>query len=213
MKSEKLILAMVLAGVLAGGIFAQEDLHKHKPFDMLLGLNLGIGVTPNIGDLPSALVDMRIPKGNYAMIYDFGLTYDFYFFNWLSFNTGLLVHPDIYLLLDQDLSGVDEITDIAASPFCVTIPLGIHVNVTNVEWLYVGIGLNLNIPVFGLFDELGNINTKGDFFVGLPTDIGFDFMKPGGGGGRFFFRITPEFHEKGTAIPIGFIWQIYNWKL
>jgi hypothetical protein len=54
---------------------------------------------------------------------------------------------------------------------------------------------------------------KGDFFVGLPIDIGFDSVKPGRGGGRFFFRITPEFHKKGVAVPIGFIWQIYNWKI
>jgi hypothetical protein len=213
------LLVLVLASVLAGGIFAQEggeqstDLHKHQPFDMLLGLNLGLGITPNVGDLLSVGSSNSIPKGNYAVIYDFGLTYDFYLFNWLSFNTGLLLHPDIYLLLDQDLDNIDSFTDIAATPLCVTIPLAAHVNIPKVEWLYAGIGLTLNIPVSGMFDGLAATDTKGDFFAGLPIDIGFDFVKPGKGGARLFFRITPEFHEKGTAVPIGFIWQIYNWKI
>jgi hypothetical protein len=47
----------------------------------------------------------------------------------------------------------------------------------------------------------------------LPIDFGFDFIKAGKGGSRFFFRVTPEFHKNGTTIPIGFIWQIYNWKI
>ncbi|MDR2634334.1 MAG: hypothetical protein LBC51_12050 [Treponema sp.] len=208
---KKLMLLLVLASVLASGLFAQED--KHQAFDMLLGLNLGSGITPNMGDLVSALNDKRIPKGNYAVASDWGLTYDFYLFNWLSFNTGLFVHPDVYLILDQDLHNVDDFTDIAASPVCLTIPLAAHVNIPKVEWLYAGLGLHLNIPVSGMFDGLAGVDTKGDFFVGLPIDIGFDFISPGRGGMRFFFRITPEFHEKGAAVPIGFIWQIYNWKI
>jgi hypothetical protein len=182
---------------------------------MLLGINAGMGITPNMGELFSEVSNNRIPKGNYAITFDFGLTYDFYLFNWLSFNTGLLLHPDIYLVLDQDFNNVDSFTDIAATPLCLTIPFAAHVNIPKVEWLYAGIGLSLNIPVTSMLDgtvDLG-VDTKGDFFVGLPIDIGFDFVKPGRGGGRFFFRITPEFHENGTAVPIGFMWQIYNWKL
>jgi hypothetical protein len=207
------VLALVLASVLGSGLFAQEYLHKHQPFDMLLGFNYGAGITPNIGELSEELSNSRIPQGNYAVLFDLGLTYDVYLFNFLSFNTGLLVHPDIYLILDQDLYGVDSFTDVAASPICVTIPLAAHVNIPKVEWLYAGIGVSLNFPIAGIFDEVAGIDTKGDFFVGLPIDIGFDFISPGKGGGRFFFRITPEFHERGTAVPIGFIWQIYNWKI
>jgi hypothetical protein len=126
---------------------------------------------------------------------------------------GLLLHPDVYIILDQELSNISSFTDIAASPLCLTIPLAAHVNIPNAEWLYAGIGLSLNIPVTGMFDGLAEVDTKGKFFAGLPIDVGFDFVKPGKGGGRFFFRITPEFHEKGIAVPIGFIWQIYNWKI
>jgi hypothetical protein len=212
---KKGLLILVLAAVVMGGVFAQDEtMHKHQPFDMLLGINFGIGITPNIGDL----FDTSIPKGNYAITWDFGLTYDFYLFNWLSFNTGILLHPDVYLILAQDIDNVDSFTDIAATPVCLTIPLAAHVNVPKVEWLYAGIGLSFNIPVLSILDGAdneitGGVDTKGDFFVGLPIDIGFDLVKAGKGGARFFFRITPEFHEKGTTIPIGFIWQIYNWRI
>jgi hypothetical protein len=216
--AKKRLLVVALASLLAGGVFAQEDMHRHQPFDMLLGLNTGMGITPNLGDWFSVF-DGRIPKGNYALTFDFGLTYDFYLFNWLSFNTGLLLHSDIYVVLKQDLDNIDSFTDVAATPLCLTIPLAAHVNIPKAEWLYAGIGLNLNIPIFGMLDGVAmevieeRIDTKGDFFVSLPIDIGFDYVKPGRGGGRFFFRITPEFHKNGTAVPIGFMWQIYNWKI
>ncbi|MDR1410979.1 MAG: hypothetical protein LBI91_02095 [Spirochaetaceae bacterium] len=212
-RTKKGLLVLVLASALAGGVFAQEAIHKHQPFDMLLGLNYGMGITPNIGDLFSAAGGGSIPKGNYALTFDFGLTYDFYIFNWLSVGTGLLLHPDIYLVLDQDLNNIDSFTDIAASPFCLTVPIAAHVNIPKLEWLYAGIGLSLNFPISGIFDGLAGIDTKGDFFAGLPIDIGFDFVRPGRGGMRFFFRVTPEFHEHGTTVPIGFIWQMYNWKI
>jgi hypothetical protein len=73
----------------------------------------------------------------------------------------------------------------------------------------VGAGVNLNIKALDLVKTV-----PGDpFFIGIPIDFGFDMIKPGKGGSRFFFRVTPEIHEKGTPIPIGFIWQIYNWKI
>ena len=223
--ARKVVLVLVLAGMLAGvggGVFAQDEdgeevVHKHKPFDMLLGLNYGMGVTPNIGELLSG--STSIPKGNYAFIVDVGLTYDFYLFYWLSFNTGFMLHEDTYLLLDQNFENTGKLSDILATPLCITIPIGAHFNIPKVEWLYAGISLTLNIPIASLLDSassgtgLEKVDTKGDFFVGLPIDIGFDFIKPGRGGGRFFFRITPEFHEKGTTVPIGFIWQLHNFKL
>jgi len=204
---KKILIVSVLAVIIAGGTFAQEE-HKHQPFDVLLGLNFGLGISPNIGQLFSS----DIPSGSYAIVFDFGLTGDFYLFNWLSFNTGLLLHPDIYLTLSRSVE-VDDFTDIAAAPLCLTIPIAAHINIPKVEWLYMGIGLNLNFPITGMFDSIADVDTKGDFFVGLPVDLGFDFIQSGSGGARFFFRVTPEIHEHGTAIPIGFIWQIYNWKV
>jgi hypothetical protein len=214
MKKAVLIFSLLLLGVMAFAQVTDEDVHKHQPFDMLLGLNLGVGISPNVGELVSSLSDQRLPKGNYAAIYDFGLTYDFYLFSWLSFSTGSLLHADMYIILDHDLKNVDKVTDIAAAPVCLTIPLMVHFNIPKVEWLYAGFGLNFNIPIMSMLDSVvSSIDTKGDPFVGLPIDIGFDFVKPGRGGGRFFFRITPEFHKNGTTLPIGFIWQIYNWKI
>jgi len=204
--AKKSLIVLVIAVVIAGEAFAQEE--KHQQFDVFMGLNLGMGVTPNAG----RLFTKDIPSGNYALTFDFGLTGDFYIFRWLSLNTGLLLHPDIYLTLDRDVE-VDDFTDIAATPLCLTVPLMMHINIPGAEWLYMGVGLNLNFPIAGMFDSIADVDTKGDFFVGLPIDIGFDFIKPGRGGARFFFRVTPEFHEHETAIPVGFVWQIYNWKL
>jgi hypothetical protein len=221
---KKVFAIITVAMVMSTVAFAQEEkpqqevnvqketVHKHKPSDMLLGLNFGLGLTSNIGDFFTTSGG-SMPKGNYAFTFDFGLTYDFYLFNWLSFNTGLLLHPDIYLILDQKLEEVGSFSDIASSPLCLTIPLASHVNVPKVEWLYAGIGLNLNIPITGMLDGSFGADTKGDFFIGLPIDIGFDFIRVGKGGGRFFFRIAPEFHKKGTVVPVGFIWQIWNWKI
>jgi len=205
------ILALALVwGMTGTRAFAQEE--KHQQFDVLMGLNWGMGITPNIGDVFS-IKDDKIPQGNYALVFDFGLTGDFYLLNWLSINTGLLLHPDLYVLLDQDFNTDKSFTDIAASPLCLTIPIMAHINVPKIEWLYTGIGLNFNFPIVGMLDSVMDIDTKGKFFIGLPIDLGFDFIKSGSGGMRFFFRVTPEFHEHGTAVPVGFIWQIWNWKL
>jgi hypothetical protein len=220
---KKKILVLVLAVSIGSGLFAQ----KYQPFDMLIGFNAGLGISPNFFGLidwassnsnnPGS--NSNIPKGNYALIFDVGLSYDFYLFNWLSFNSGLFLHPDIYLILDQDLSTAKSFSEVMSTPLCLTIPLMAHVNVPMLDWLYAGIGLSFNFPLLGMLDSLVKektdqaIDTKGSFFVGLPIDIGIDFVKPDGGGGRFFIRITPEFHEKGTAVPIGFIWQINNWRI
>ena len=215
---KNLVLVLFMVVLLAGRAFAQEE-NKHQSGDVLIGLNFGFGITPNMFGFFKNLDAGKIPQGNYAYIIDFGITGDFYIFNWLSVNTGLLLHHDIYVLLDRDISGDYGISDIAMAPLCLTIPISAHVNIPKVEWLYAGIGLNLNIPLMGMFDSTVksirgiDVDTKGDFFVGMPIDFGFDFIRPGKGGARFFFRITPEFHKKGTTVPIGFIWQIWNWKV
>jgi hypothetical protein len=208
--TRKAPLVVLLVFFIAGGVIAQE---KHQPFDMLLGFSAGAAMSPNIMGVFTYLSSDELSKGNYAITANIGFTYDFYLFYWLSLSTGLLFHEDLYLLLGRDYKNIDSITDIASSPVCLTIPVAAHVNIPRAEWLYAGLGLHLNIPVFGLFDGITGIDTKGDFFVGIPADIGFDFTKPEGGGGRFFFRITPEIHKGGTAFPIGFVAQINTWKL
>jgi hypothetical protein len=223
--------ALVVMGCLVlGAASAQENAassgHKHEPFDVLLGLNLGFGVSSNLFNTISAIASWQsgntLPEGAAAVTFDLGVTADFYLLNWLSFSSGLLLHPDIYLT-PKGLNLTDrpaKFTDIFATPLCLTIPFAAHVNIPTLEWLYVGLGLNLNLPLTSLLDSTGvaaaitRIDTKGKFFVGLPIDIGFDFVKPGSNGGaRLVFRITPEFHENGTAVPIGIMWQVWNWKL
>ena len=206
---KKGIFLLVLVVLITGGVFAQTGVHE--AFDMFIGLNLGLGISPNIFSLFN-LSDNVVRKGNYAITADFGVTYDFYLFPWLSFNSGVLLHPDLYSTLDVDLFNVDKFTDIMATPLCVTIPVMAHVNIPMVEWLYVGAGVSINIPVLGMMDSVFD-DSKGDAFFGVPMDVGFDFIKPGKGGGRFFFRVTPEIHKNGTTLPIGFIWQIYNWRI
>jgi len=208
---KKMLLIMLVFAMAGTGAFAQE--HKHEPFDVLIGLNFGFGISPNVFGLFSGPGEGEAWSGNYAFTMDFGLTVDFYFLNWLSVSSGLLLHPDIYATLNRGTSSVDNITDIAGMPFCLTIPIMAHINTPRVEWLYMGVGVNINIPLFGLLDSVAGTSTKGKTFVGLPIDIGFDFVKPGRGGVRFFFRVTPEFHKNGTPVPIGFVWQIYNWKV
>jgi hypothetical protein len=215
---KKIVLVLLMVVLLAGRTFAQGE-SKHQQFDVLIGLNFGLGITPSMFEFFNSIrvEEAKIPKGNYAVICDFGITGDFYLFNWLSVNTGLLLHPGEYVLLDHDLRGGYGIIDVAAAPLCLTIPIAAHVNIPKAEWLYAGIGLSFNIPLLSMLDSTTNeeiyVDTKGKFFIGLPIDLGFDFIRPGKGGARFFFRITPEFHEKGTVVPIGFIWQIWNWKV
>jgi len=211
-----LVLVLLMVVLLVGGAYAQEE-NKYQPFDVLIGFNFGLGITPNIFGASKRSDEEKIPKRNYAFICDFGITGDFYLFNWLSVNTGLLLHPGVYVFLDHDLSNIFGFFDITAAPLCLTIPIAAHVNIPKAEWLYAGIGLSLNIPLFSMLgpamDGEFYIDTKGNYFIGLPIDLGFDFIKPGRGGARFFFRIAPEFHKKGTVVPIGFIWQIWNWKV
>jgi hypothetical protein len=104
----------------------------------------------------------------------------------------------------------------------LTIPLQAHVNVPRAEWFYAGLGIAFNIPLFSPFEKTADFfglsnedmpNLKGAFFVSLPIDVGFDFLKAGEGGGRLFLRFTPTFIDGNTLLPIGFIWQIYNFRI
>ena len=206
--SKRRILALFFTVLLTGTVFAK----KHESGNVLAGINLGLGVTPNI----TKVTKSGIPEGNYAAIGDIGVTFDYYPFSWLSISSGLFIHQGLYQLLDHDLdfNNADKFKSSLVSPMCLTVPFSIHINFPFAEWLYAGAGLNLNFPVLGVTkSDLPGFDTKGVFFTGIPIDIGFDFIRQGKGGSRLFFRITPEFHKKGTVMPIGFIWQIYNIKV
>jgi len=206
--NNKVLLVFLLVLLIAGSAFSQRQ-HKHESGNMLFGIDVGMGITPtrNFAKLASE----SVPSGNYAFTFDLGLNLDYYLFSWLSINSGLLMHSGMYLLLDGALFfGGDKFYEYAYMPICLTVPIMAHINVPFVEWLYLGAGVHLNFPVSTI--PISN-SSKGDFFIGVPIDLGFDFIKAGKGGSRFFFRVTPEFHYGKTPILIGFMWQMYNFKL
>ena len=209
--TKKLFLVLLIAILLSGSIFAADRVHKHDSGKMLLGINFGTNYSPNI----FRVLKDDIPSGNYAATLSFGLTFDYYLFYWLSFNTGALFYSGLYVFYDRawDYYYGGDAWDFAKWPICITIPLMAHVNIPYVEWLYLGAGVNFNIPVANWGGEDWPYDRKGKFFIGVPIDFGFDFIRPGRGGVRLFFRFTPEFHNKETVYLIGINWQIYNIKL
>ena len=211
-------MLLALAALLAGTVFAGGRQPRHYARDMYIGFDLGFALSPNISKLNN---ENAIPAGDYALVFDAGLNFDYYLFSWLSLNTGFFAHAGIYLLWDKPVYLIDDtnFSDYAKTPICITIPIMAHINIPGPDFLYLGLGVNFNFPVKSMLDkDLPGIDTKGRFFVGLPIDFGFDFIKPGKGGGRFIFRLTPEFHTvkmggrsySGKPITLGFIWQIYN---
>ena len=205
---KKFILVLVLSVLLTGAVFSQ---HKYNSFDMLLGINYGLGVTTNVYHLFS----MPWPVDNYAATVDFGLNYDFYILPWLSVSSGLSSRAGLYFFLDREINDDDnDLMDVTKTPVSISIPLQVHVNVPNANFLYIGGGVNFNIPVYqitvsGL--QVGNADInfgeRGKFFISTPIELGFDFVKENKGGSRFILRFAPEFHDEGTIFPVGFIWQ------
>ncbi|GHV84189.1 hypothetical protein AGMMS50212_15290 [Spirochaetia bacterium] len=224
-----IIFALLLSG---GMLMAQEDAedssstetteqteavssHRHNPFDMLVGIGFGVGGFGQ-GDVTA------LKKGNLIVAATFGANYDFYLTSWFSLNSGFFFKPQVSAVLKEDVDKNDpnnltkDFSDVIRSPLLLTIPFQFHINIPKVEWLYAGAGVSLNIPVAAMIPKgtLNGIDTKGDFFVSVPIDLGFDFIKPDSGGGRFFFRFEPSFINSSTVLtPIGFIWQFYNWRV
>ncbi|MDR1891402.1 MAG: hypothetical protein LBQ48_00075 [Oscillospiraceae bacterium] len=213
---KRFIAIITLVFALCTGVSAQTGAaHKHEQFDMLLGLNIGIG-----GIATGKVLDGG--SGSFALSADAGVTFDFYISNYLSVNTGILLHPEAHLIMEDNMkknyTAGFKLSDYAAMPLCISLPIMAHFNVPRVEWLYLGFGVAINIPLVGMLDSLDDniditIDTKGPVFVSLPIDIGFDLIRHNGNGMRFFFRITPTILEKGAVVPIGCVWQIYNWKI
>jgi hypothetical protein len=181
-----------------------------------------------------------------ARILNLGLSYEYYIFHWMSAGTGLGFGPEVNVatkggrhkitidgVATEDTAKEDainkalEVVHIQAGLF-LTIPFNVHFNIPKVEWLYGGLGIEIHIPISdaGLDGLIGADITKylpggsikGDTFVSMPIDMGFDFSRVKANGkdarSRLFLRIEPEFFGEGlTSLPISLVWQSNLWKL
>jgi len=192
---------MIAIGLFTTPVFAQEDeaqialQRKHQQFATYFGLSAGVG-------------GMKT-NDNGIFTADLGVTFGFYALDWMSINTGLLFHTELYS--DHNLLTGNEPM---VTPFCFTIPFGVHFNIPGLEWLYTGVNVAINIPIADLQSPRDqDFSSRGNVFISLPIDLGFDFIKPGRGGPRVLFRVTPTFHKGGMTVPVGLVWQIYNWRV
>ncbi|MCL2832694.1 MAG: hypothetical protein FWD78_05955 [Treponema sp.] len=214
---KKIVCILVLLALISGAAFAQFSPHKYKSMDMLLGLDFGMGATYNAYNLSS----FPWQKANYAAAVDFGLNYDVYLFPWLSLSTGVLGRTGVYFSLNAEMAEDNiDLTGIAKTPVSVTIPLSFHINIPYVNFLYIGAGAAINIPVYNwsvtelsVGDNKYTFGAKGGMFISTPIDFGFDLVKANKGGSRFILRFAPEFHQEGMYLPVGFMWQFYNFRI
>jgi hypothetical protein len=171
------------------------DQKKHQQFDQFFGVNVGLG-------------GMKMSDAG-IFTASLGVNYGFYLFDFMSINTGISFHTENYFgtnLLSKDRP--------LQTPLCFTIPIGIGFNIPKAEWLYTGVNFAVNIPVADLRSSNDlDAFSKDDVFFSLPIDVGIDFMKPGRGGSRLFLRVTPTFHNEKTIVPVGIVWQIWNWRV
>ena len=150
-------------------IFAQEEQEnelkdipqKRRQFlDNYFGIGIGAG-------------GMRM-NDNGIFTAALGVSTDFYLNDWVSLNTGLLFHTELYS--DHNLLTNEEPM---VTSFCFTIPFGVHFNIPKVEWLYTGVNMAINIPIADLRSpRVQDFSSRGDVFISLPIDLGFDFIKP-----------------------------------
>jgi len=191
--------AIMVLFLVSKGIYAQDvsDMDtavpkKHRQFDHHLGFQMsGAGM-----------------KTVYTA--NAGVVYDFYVLDWLSLNTGLLFHQEVF----HNRAKGDKQIGFDGNPFCFTIPLGFHFNIPKADWLYAGVNFAWNIPMFDAKRvSEQNVYTQNDVFFSMPIDFGVDLRKPDGRGSKLFLRFTPTFHKGGTVVPIGLTWQINFWKI
>jgi hypothetical protein len=189
-------------------------------------------------DLPQFFATLRLLS--------LGVSYEYYVFHWMTVGTGLGFSPEVNTATkggrssivvtgemnedDAKQAAVDEILSLVhiQAGLFLTIPFNVHFNIPKVEWLYGGLGLEIHVPISDLgLDSLlpadiikylpgGSI--KGETFVSLPIDIGFDLCRVKKNGkpalGRLFFRIEPEFLSGGfVSVPVSLVWQSKLWKL
>jgi hypothetical protein len=200
---KKQFVFLMIVAVFATSVFAQnetEDISENEPLKKHQFLDNYFGVSVGAAGMKTS------DHGIFTA--DIGVAYGFYLHEWVSINTGLLFHTEIYS--DKNLlTGNDPMV----TPLCFTIPFGVHFNIPKAEWLYTGVNVAINIPIADFRSGEQDAFSGKDVFISLPVDLGFDFIKPGRGGSRAFLRVTPTFHNGGVAVPVGFVWQIYNWKV
>jgi hypothetical protein len=213
---EKTTLYLIILFGLSTSIFSQNEkntenrldtvFYKHNPRENIIGLNIGFSGMATGGILKNK-------AGSAIFTAHIGITYNHYFTNWLAINTGFILHTELYSKLEQDLPSGAKLIDYMKTPFCFTIPVGVNFNIPGAEWLYIGVGLNVNIPIANLKSMTAqNYADIGKVFIGIPIDLGVDLMKPNRGGSRLFLRVTPTFHKETVFAPVGLVWQ-YNWRV
>jgi hypothetical protein len=181
-----------------------------------------------------------------ARILNLGLSYEYYIFHWMTVGTGLWFGPEVNVatkggttrisvtagetedaVMKEAISKALKVIHVQAGLF-LTIPFNIHFNIPMVEWLYSGLGVEIHIPISdaGLDRLIGADITKyfpggsikGETFVSMPIDVGFDFSRVKANGkearSRLFLRVEPEFFGEGLmSLPISLVWQSNLWKL
>ena len=211
---KKFFLILALATAISGAAFSQ---HKYKAADMLLGIDMAMGVTPNLYKFTS----FPWPKLNLAATFELGLNYDVYLAGWLSLSTGVYGKTGAYFAVKGDVDADHlDLRGFSTTPVCLTFPLTIHINIPYANFFYIGGGGAVNIPLaswsvtkMNIGDSELSIGGKGSLFFSTPIDFGFDFVKKDKGGGRFIFRFAPEFHKEGIFLPVGIYWQFTNFRI
>ncbi|GHV79959.1 hypothetical protein AGMMS49944_17500 [Spirochaetia bacterium] len=206
----KWVSVLVLAMMVAGGVFAQEGdaTHKHSAGDMLLGLNWGfLGTMMNtdpvaaFSDVASSLdfnvnqnsptdfsinATIDLPKFfTTARILNLGLSYEYYVFHWMSVGTGLGVSPEVNVVTKGGRTGISvtgATTEDAATEAAISKAMEV-VHVQAGLFLTIPFNVHFNIPkVEWLYAGLGAEIHIPVSDLGLDDIIGADIAKylPGG---------------------------------
>ena len=114
-----------------------------------------------------------------ASISALGLTYEYYFLDWLSVDGGFLFKLNI------DLN--------YGFPGYILFPISVHANIPKAEWLIAGLGFSFDIPLFCAMPP--NVDADGNTwpdaimaaFFAIHADIGFDLKNV-----RILFRVSRD---------------------
>ncbi|GHT55209.1 hypothetical protein FACS1894109_01320 [Spirochaetia bacterium] len=197
---KKSVLILILATMIAGGVFAQEAVHKHDAGDMLLGLNwswLGAGISTtdplgafsDVGD--SLNFDPVVDPASYsysvtatidlpkfyatARILNLGLSYEYYIFHWMSVGTGLGFGPEVNAATKGGKTSI-SITEADDENSAMQAAIDKALEVVHIQaglFLTIPFNVHFNIPmVEWLYGGLG-------LEIHIPvSDAGLDSLLP-----------------------------------